>query len=384
MNPSPPEPPSPFSVTFEPPTGMDSGWRFSCKEMFDVAGYPATSGHPRYGKRRGNRPTSRLLTHYQQAGATLIGKTLQSELAFSGLGENQHYGMPLNPGRPGCVTGGSSAGCAVAVATGAADFSIASDSAGSARIPAACCDVIGVSLTNQAQWFDDAVSLSPTFDQLGVLASNTTQLLRSLEPLLPTTHAPIPERVVVPAQLIATHCSSEVRDLFNEALARLRGLGIGIELSESDAFHEVERRQEERGVPVLAEIAASLASFLQERSNDVSPTIIERLEPYLTWGEAQIHALTEHVTAPLREFRRIHAEPILLPTLPVSPPPVGSRAVLGTLTKFANLLAESSISFPVPGLGLSVMLTTTDPATLLAVAELTTRDFTVSKSEVQG
>lgn len=384
MNTPPTEPPSPFSVTFEPAPGTESGWRFSCKEMYDVAGYPATSGHPRYGKHRGNRPTSRLITHYQQAGATLIGKTLQSELAFSGLGENQHYRLPLNPGRPGHVTGGSSAGCAVAVASGAVDFSIASDSAGSARIPAACCDVIGISLANQARWFDDAVSLAPTFDQLGILASNTTQLRRSLEPLIPTTHAQIPERVIVPTQLIATHCSPDIRDLFNAALTRLRALGIEIELSESGAFHEVERRQEERGVPVLAEIAASLAPFLQEKSDDVSPTIIERLEPYRTWDDARVRALNENVTAPLREFRRIHTAPILLPTLPVTPPPVGSRAVLGTLTKFANLLAESSISFPVPGLGLSVMLTTTDPATLLAVAELTTRDFTLSKTEVRG
>lgn len=371
---------SPFGVTFQPPPDRSATWRFSCKEMFDVAGYPATCGHPRFGQRRAGPATSPLVAHFQKAGATLVGKTLQSELAFSGLGDNPHYQMPHNPRRPGHVTGGSSAGCAVAVATDAVDFSIATDSAGSARIPAACCDVIGISLANQTHWSQGVVSLSPTHDQLGILAANPVELRRALELLL-ATQSQIPESLIVPERLVATHCDDEVRSRFDSALAILRDLGIRIELTSVSAFHEVERRQDAEGTPVLAEIAASLASFVRKESHDVSPAIVERLEPYLDWDPIRTRDLTERVTAPLREFRRTHDVPLLLPTLPMMPPRLGSAAVLGTLTKFANLLGESSISFPVPGLGLSIMLITTDPATLLAVAELVGGDVGISKKD---
>lgn len=50
-------------------------------------------------------------------GATIVGKTHMSELAYSLDGNNAHYGTPLNPAAPGRNTGGSSSGSAVSVNT---------------------------------------------------------------------------------------------------------------------------------------------------------------------------------------------------------------------------------------------------------------------------
>ena len=50
------------------------------------------------------------------AGATMIGKTVTEELAYSIVGENAHYGAPVNVNAPGRVAGGSSSGSAAAVA----------------------------------------------------------------------------------------------------------------------------------------------------------------------------------------------------------------------------------------------------------------------------
>jgi amidase len=65
-----------------------------------------------------------LLQALLDAGATIIGKNVMDEMAYSLAGENAHYGTPVNPAAPGRVPGGSSSGTAAAVAAGDADFGL--------------------------------------------------------------------------------------------------------------------------------------------------------------------------------------------------------------------------------------------------------------------
>lgn len=358
---------SPFSVSFQDPVAV-GGWRFACKEMFDVIGHPATCGHPRFAASRQGRPTSRVVTHFLDAGATLIGKTLQSELAFSGLGENPHYPMPTNPTRAGNVVGGSSAGCAVAVARGLVAFSVATDTAGSARIPAACCDVVGVSLAGHEEWLRDAVRLSPTLDQLGIIAVDVACARAAIKRLGDVAVTQPPARVVVPTNLLE-RCSAEVRERFDRFVERLGASGVEVSRYTGPAFDEVDALQAAHGSLALAEIASSLAGFLDERDDDVSSTITERLAPYRHSERGGTAKQARVITQPLRRFRDGESSPLLLPTLPVAPA-LGTSVALGSLTKFANLLGESSISAPLPGAAMSVMLVAARVDELLAFADL--------------
>lgn len=360
--------PSPFSVELAPAEVRHGGVRFSCKEMFDVAGHPATCGHPRFASSRRQDATSAVITHLRNAGAYLVGKTHQSELAISGVGENPHYPMPVNPRLDGAAPGGSSTGCAVAVATGRVNFSLATDTAGSARIPAACCGVLGVALAGQERWLRDAVTLSPTLDQLGVLAASPDQLRCALGLLRVPLGAPELRHVIVPSTLL-THCDGKTTAAFDAAVELLKGDGLVVTITDTRAFEEVEEVQAERGSLALAEIAASLAGFLEEREDDVSPHILERLEPYRGWSREQVANLRQAVVAPLQRFRSEHPDPLLLPTLPTSAPTLGTDAPLGALARYANLLGESSISVPLAGLGISVMLVGPAPGALAAFAK---------------
>jgi Asp-tRNA(Asn)/Glu-tRNA(Gln) amidotransferase A subunit family amidase len=80
----------------------------------------------------------------------IVGKTTLSEFALSPSGLNDYFGTPRDPFSKSWrrfIPGGSSSGSAVAVADGSADVSFGTDSAGSVRVPAACCGVVGLKTT---------------------------------------------------------------------------------------------------------------------------------------------------------------------------------------------------------------------------------------------
>ena len=103
-------------------------------------------------------------------GAVFLGKTNMTELAYSGLGLNPHFGTPgcaLDNSR---IPGGSSSGSAVAVASGLACAAIGSDTGGSVRIPASFNGLVGLKTTNGLIPTDGCVALSTTLDTIGPLA----------------------------------------------------------------------------------------------------------------------------------------------------------------------------------------------------------------------
>ena len=129
-----------------PPTkdGPLRGLSFAVKDLIDVAGHrPAAAIRP--GSPRIRRPTVSAVCVEQllAAGAQCEGKTITDEFAFSLLGENHHYGTPLNPAAPDRVPGGSSNGSASAVACGLVDFALGTDTGGSVRVPASNCGIWG-------------------------------------------------------------------------------------------------------------------------------------------------------------------------------------------------------------------------------------------------
>ncbi|SPE29670.1 hypothetical protein SBA3_1580002 [Candidatus Sulfopaludibacter sp. SbA3] len=121
------------------------GVPFAVKDNLDVAGVPTTAGCPAYSySPPGNATVVQALV---DAGAIPIGKTNLDQFATGLVGTRSPYGACSSVFDPRYISGGSSAGSAVAVASGLVSFSLGSDTAGSGRVPAAFNNLIGLKPT---------------------------------------------------------------------------------------------------------------------------------------------------------------------------------------------------------------------------------------------
>src|SRR5215210_7461604 len=162
-----------------PPTkdGPLRGLRFAAKDLIDVAGHRTGCGNPTWLAAHPPATVSAIcLEQLLAAGAQCEGKTITDEFAFSLLGENHHYGTPLNPAAPDRVPGGSSSGSASAVACGLLDFALGTDTGGSVRVPASNCGIWGLRPSHGFISVAGVNPFAPTFDTVGILAGSAEAL----------------------------------------------------------------------------------------------------------------------------------------------------------------------------------------------------------------
>lgn len=211
------------------PTGPLHGLRFAAKDLIDVAGHPTGAGNPTW-----------LATHpvpgahapvVQQllgAGATLAGKVITDELAYSLHGENAHHGTPLNSRYPDRVPGGSSSGSAAAVGARLVDFALGTDTGGSTRVPASYGGLWGLRTTHGLVCTQGLVPLSRRFDTLTWLAHGADTFERVGAVLLPATGWTPTEAVVFDdAAALADPLFAAPLARVRDALAGLLGRPVG-------------------------------------------------------------------------------------------------------------------------------------------------------------
>ena len=121
----------------------------------------------------------RLSTH----GASHLATLVMAEYACGATSENANFSRCVNPLHPDAVVGGSSSGSAVAVSAYMAYASLGTDTAGSVRIPAATCGLIGLKTTPGVVSTEGVYPLAPSLDSVGLLgrtAEDTRQVLEAV------------------------------------------------------------------------------------------------------------------------------------------------------------------------------------------------------------
>ncbi len=123
--------------------GPLAGVPFTIKDTLATAGLRATGGSLVLADNVPNHDAE-VVTRLRATGAVLVGKTNCPEFALQPRTENRVFGRTVHPRDSTCSPGGSSGGCAAAVAGHLVPFSIGGDYGGSIRYPAACTGIYGL------------------------------------------------------------------------------------------------------------------------------------------------------------------------------------------------------------------------------------------------
>src|SRR5262245_35584175 len=161
-----------------PSQGPLAGLRLGVKDNIAVAGLKWTAGLPLFADRIAEHDAP-CVAALRAAGAEVVGTVATDSAGFGMMTPGV-----INPLAADRTVGGSSGGSAAAVAAKLADIALGTDTAGSVRVPAACCGLYGLKPTCGRISLDGVTPLSRSFDHVGILAADLNVLARTTDVLL--------------------------------------------------------------------------------------------------------------------------------------------------------------------------------------------------------
>jgi aspartyl-tRNA(Asn)/glutamyl-tRNA(Gln) amidotransferase subunit A len=173
--------------------GLLHGIGLAHKDVFHQRGRAAGVGQRHADGAVG--AAARVLDRLSAAGAVNLGALTLAEWCCGSTGDNRHFGRPVNPLDPAAMVGGSSGGSAVAVAAGLCAASLGTDTAGSVRIPAASCGLVGLKPGHRSVDATGVAALAPNLDTVGLLARTASDAAHVWEAMqAPESLPPAAER----------------------------------------------------------------------------------------------------------------------------------------------------------------------------------------------
>jgi amidase len=354
--------------------GPLAGLRVAVKDLIDIAGHVTGAGNPRWlATHAPATRTAPCVGALLAAGATMVGKTITDELAYSLNGDNIHYGTPRNSAAPGHVPGGSSSGSAAAVAVGSCDVALGTDSGGSVRIPASYCGLYGIRTSHGAISLDGIVPLQPSFDTVGWFARSADLFARVGAVLLPASPPRPALRRVLIARDVASVIDPGVADALAPAIAATQRLFAVTDMVDVAPGADLEPWRQIARCASAAEAWAIHGAWIDSAAPRFAPPIAERF----AWAKTVSAADAAQAEAQRRVIHaRVHelvgADGVIcLPTAPGPAPRLDAtgdavesfRQRTQRLTCIAGLTGLPQVSIPVARLnGLPIGLSLIGPA----------------------
>ena len=297
--------------------GALHGIPVSIKDNLATAGVRTTAGSKQLTDWVPDQDAT-VVTRLKQAGAVILGKTNMHEWAAGCSTINPYYGTTLNPWDQNRVCGGSSGGSAASVAAGLALGSIGTDNAGSVRIPASLCGVVGLKATygRVSRFGGVAGTGAYSTDHFGVFGRtvrDSTLMLQAVAGLDPkdplSSDAPVPDfsallgrdvtglRVGIVRDYFDSLAVDEVRETVAKAVDLMKSLGMLVhELSVPYIEH----------IPIVQLVTARVENlspaepFLRTRAHEYSPDLLNR--------QIRALALPAHSYITAQRVRRLISE----------------------------------------------------------------------------
>jgi allophanate hydrolase len=340
-------------------TGALAGIRLAVKDNVDVAGLPTTAACPDFAYQPSRDAT--VVAALRAAGAVVVGKTNLDQFATGLVGTRSPYGAVPDSRRPEFVSGGSSSGSAVAVATGAADIAIGTDTAGSGRVPAGLQGIVGIKPTYGTVSVDGVVPACESYDCVTVFARDLDLANRAMA-VMATGDRPWPAdtRLAAPPQPVVAvpdelpGLDAQWRAAFDAAVDTLTAAGVRIVTVDIDPFLAAAKLLYDGAL--VAERYAAVGEFIDGHPDAALDPTVARI--ITAARDIPAHRLVRD----RREVARLRAvalasldgaDAMLVPTAPSHPSlddvaadPVAVNSGLGTYTNFCNLFDMCAVAVP--------------------------------------
>ncbi|KAL8883999.1 MAG: hypothetical protein Q9215_007862 [Flavoplaca cf. flavocitrina] len=354
------------------------GVPFSVKDSIDVAGIPTTTACPplTHVPSKSSPVVERLL----QQGALFIGKTNLDQLATGLTGCRSPYGIPRSVCDNDYICGGSSSGSCVSVGAGLVAFSIATDTAGSGRIPAGFNDIVGYKPTRGLVSCQGVTPACMSLDCIALIAGSVTDARTVWDICMnyddddrySKTAAPMPRHInatgpqsnsfkfgIPPPEALAV-CHLEYRRLFNDAVIKLQRLGGRLMPIDWKPFVEAGKLLYE-GTFVSERLASLPGDWLDKNRDHLHPVTRKVFDSVVARQSTAIEVFRDLQAKALytRQAERVFAysssgvDVVVVPTAPmhwtvkeVEADPIGTNSALGTFSHCANVLDLCAVAVP--------------------------------------
>ncbi len=301
----------------------------------------------------------------RQAGAVLIGKLNLHEFAYGGSGIISYFGPVRNPWDTTRITGGSSSGAAAAVATGMCFAALGTDTAGSIRLPAAYCGIVGLKPSFGLVSRRGVFPLALSFDHVGPMTRTVEDAAIVLDAIAgydpadpdsrhssPTSYREAIHRNTTGLRVgIATEYFCEGTEPKIESELRI---GVArITAPRTSSICDVKVPIDEDRTVHLYEAYQYHEQFLAEYRDQYDPQTLQRILQGKDITEEQYRAARCSLDALRRRSAEIFrdVDVLITPTVPVSPPTIAElQSGLPELRKRELIMLRNTRPFNVLGL----------------------------------
>ncbi|MFG1932706.1 allophanate hydrolase [Mycobacterium sp. NPDC048908] len=354
------------AAELERSTGTLAGLRLAVKDNVDAAGLPTTAACPEFAYRP--ERDAPVVAALRAAGAVVVGKTNLDQFATGLVGTRSPHGVVSDSRRPEYISGGSSSGSAVAVATGQADIAIGTDTAGSGRVPAGLQGIVGIKPTVGVISTDGVVPACESYDCVTIFAADVELANRAMGVMAagagdrpwPTDvrlAAPPNPVVAVPDEL--PELDREWRGAFDAAVATLIAAGARVVTVDFAPFLAAAKLLYDGAL--VSERYAAVGEFIDTHPDATLDPIVRGI--VTAARDIPAHRLVRD-RCEVDRLRRVAmsgldgVDALLVPTAPMHPridevagDPVGVNSRMGTYTNFCNLFDLCAVSVPAGAAG---------------------------------
>ena len=342
------------------------GVPFAVKDNINVAGYPTTAACPQFAYVP--EASAHVVERLERAGAICIGKTNMDQFATGLVGTRSPYGACRNPFDARYVSGGSSSGSAVSVALGQVSFALGTDTAGSGRVPAGFCNLVGFKPTRGLISTRGVVPACRSLDCVSVFALTADDARAvgdaaigydAADPF--SRNTPIAQAASISGRRFGVPRAVDLK-FFGDAIAQesfegaLNTLGrLGADLVEIDFSPFAEVASLLYDGPWVAERRAAIWDFFEASPDAIDPVVRSNIEGASRFSAVDAFEAEYQLRALKRRCDEVwqSVDTLVVPTSgtiyridEIAREPVKLNTHLGYYTNFANLLDLAAVAVP--------------------------------------